>query len=82
MPLLKLPIEIGADAWVCADAFIGPDVVIGERVIVGARAVVMKDVAADLVVAGNPARKIGKREKMKEVASSTATYPQSLRIPE
>lgn len=62
MPLLKPPIEIGADVWICADAFIGPDVKIEDGVIVGARAVVVKDVAARMIVAGNPAQKTGKRE--------------------
>lgn len=61
MPLTKPPIEIGADAWVCADAFIGPDVTIGDGAIIGARAVVTKDVAPGWIVAGNPARRIGER---------------------
>ena len=61
MPLIKLPIEIGMDAWVCADAFIGPDVTIGDGAVVGARAVVTKNVAPGLIVAGNPAREIRKR---------------------
>ncbi len=60
-PLVKTPIEIGAGAWVCADAFIGPNVSIGEGAIVGARAVVTKNVAPGTIVAGNPAREIGKR---------------------
>jgi putative colanic acid biosynthesis acetyltransferase WcaF len=62
MPLLKPPIEIGADAWICADAFVGPGVTIGDASIIGARAVVMRDVAPATIVAGNPAREIGKRE--------------------
>lgn len=57
--LLKPPITIGSDAWVCADAFIGPGVVVGEGAIVGARAVAMKDVPANTIVVGNPARQIG-----------------------
>lgn len=61
MPLLKPPIEIGADAWVCADAFIGPNVTIGSGAIIGARAVVTKNVGPGLIVAGNPACEIGKR---------------------
>jgi putative colanic acid biosynthesis acetyltransferase WcaF len=61
MPLLKLPIKIGENAWVCADAFIGPNVTVGDDAIVGARAVVTKSVAAATIVAGNPAREIGKR---------------------
>lgn len=63
MPLLKLPVSIGADAWVCADAFVGPGVRIGARAIVGARAVAMKDVAEGAIVAGNPAQMIGSRDK-------------------
>lgn len=59
-PLLKPPIHIGADAWVCADAFIGPGVKVGPGSVVGARAVAMKDVEAQTVVVGNPARTIRK----------------------
>ncbi len=62
MPLLKLPIEIGDQAWVCADAFVGPGVRIGEGAIAGARAVVVRDVPAWTIVAGNPARAIKTRE--------------------
>lgn len=62
MPLLKLPITIADDAWICADAFIGPDVTIGPRAIVAGRAVVVKDVAQDLIVGGNPARLLKQRE--------------------
>ncbi|MEM7329331.1 MAG: putative colanic acid biosynthesis acetyltransferase [Pseudomonadota bacterium] len=55
-PLVKCKIEIGAGAWVATEAFIGPDVTIGERAIVGARAVVMRDVPADAIAQGNPAK--------------------------
>jgi putative colanic acid biosynthesis acetyltransferase WcaF len=61
MPLLKLPIVIESEAWICADAFIGPNVSVGHGAVVGARAVVMKDVNPWVVVAGNPARKIKNR---------------------
>lgn len=57
--LVKSPITIGEDAWICADAFIGPDVSVGIGAIVGARAVVMKDVPDNFIMAGNPARQIG-----------------------
>jgi putative colanic acid biosynthesis acetyltransferase WcaF len=60
-PLLKPPITIGSDAWVCADAFVGPGVAVGDGAIVGARAVAMKDVPAHAIVVGNPARQIKKR---------------------
>ena len=62
LPLLKQPITIGEGAWVCADAFIGPKVIIGDRAIVGARAVAMKDVASNMIVAGNPAKIVKPRE--------------------
>lgn len=61
-PLLKPPIHIGADAWICADAFVGPGVSVGRAAIVGARAVAMKDIAAGHVVVGNPAKTIRRLE--------------------
>lgn len=61
MPLTKPPIRIGARAWICADAFVGPGVDIGDGAIVGARAVVVKHVGPSEIVAGNPARTIGRR---------------------
>lgn len=63
MALLKFPISIGDGAWICADAFVGPGVRVGERAIVGARAVIMKDVAADAIMIGNPARLLRWRSK-------------------
>ena len=57
-PLLKPPIVIESDVWICADAFIGPGVTIGNGAIVGARAVAMKDVAPDSIVVGNPAEQL------------------------
>lgn len=50
------PIEIGDDCWIGGGAVICPGIRIGDRAIVGAGAVVTRDVAADTVVAGNPAR--------------------------
>lgn len=61
MPLLRPPIEIGDDVWVCADAFVGPDVRIGDGAIVGARSVVMKPLEPWTIYSGNPARSIRKR---------------------
>ena len=62
LPLLKPPIEIKNQAWVCADAFIGPGVTVGEGAVVGACAVVIRGVEPWTVVAGNPARYIKRRE--------------------
>lgn len=61
MPLLKLPITIEDDAWICAEAFIGPGVRVHQKAIVGARCVAMKDVAAGEIVVGNPARLLRSR---------------------
>jgi putative colanic acid biosynthesis acetyltransferase WcaF len=61
-PLVRPPIVIGSDAWICADAFVGPGVTVGEGAIVGARAVAMKDVKPRSIVVGNPARESRKRE--------------------
>lgn len=65
-PLLRPPIRIGSDAWICADAFVGPGVTVGEGAIVGARAVAMKDVNPRTIVVGNPARESRKRESINE----------------
>ena len=50
------PIAIGDDVWIGAGAHVLKGVTIGPRSVVGAGAVVTKDVPADVVVAGNPAR--------------------------
>ena len=52
--LVRAPIKIEADAWVCADAFVGPGVRIGTGAILGARGVAMKDLADRHLGLGNP----------------------------
>jgi len=61
LPLLKPPIKIQDQAWICADAFVGPGVTIGEGAIVGARAVAVKNVEPWSIVTGNPARLVNRR---------------------
>tara|TARA_B110001469_G_scaffold117373_1_gene123282 strand:- start:931 stop:1461 length:531 start_codon:yes stop_codon:yes gene_type:complete len=61
MPLIKPPIKIGDEVWVCADAFIGPNVTVADRAIVAAASVVVKDVLSSTIVGGNPSKKIKSR---------------------
>lgn len=61
MPLVKSPITLGDDVWVCADAFVGPGLTVGTRAVVAARAVVVRDVAENVVVGGHPAMKLHDR---------------------
>jgi len=61
--LVTAPISIEAGAWVCAEAFVGPGVTLGKRAVVLARAVVVRDVEANAVMGGNPARKVRDREE-------------------
>lgn len=56
LELVKAPITVGAEAWICADAFVGPGVAIGDGAIVAARAVATKDVPPYVIIVGNPAR--------------------------
>lgn len=62
MPLIKPPIHVADQVWICADAFVGPGVTVGEGAVVGARAVAVKDVPPWSIVAGNPARVVKQRE--------------------
>lgn len=48
-------------AWIATNAIILPGVVIGKGAVVGAGAVVSKSVAAYDIVAGNPAKSVGKK---------------------
>src|SRR5665213_2074870 len=54
---------IGNRVWIGYRALILPGVKIGEGAVVGAGAVVTKDVEPFAIVAGNPARKIGERNR-------------------
>lgn len=53
---LGAPITIEDDVWVGGAAIILPGITVGARSVVAAGAVVTKDVPADVVVAGNPAK--------------------------
>ncbi|MET0871100.1 MAG: DapH/DapD/GlmU-related protein, partial [Paeniglutamicibacter terrestris] len=50
------PITIGENVWIGGGATILPGVSIGENSVIGAGSVVTRDVPANVVAVGNPAR--------------------------
>lgn len=77
------PVTIGADCWICSSATIVGGVTIGAGSIVAAGAVVTKDVPANSLVAGVPARVIRQLDE-KDRINVWQTYqenkmPRSLR---
>lgn len=66
-------VVIGADVWLGSQCLILSGVDIGHGAVVGARAVVTKHVAPYAIVAGNPAREIGKRFSDAQIAALLAT---------
>jgi acetyltransferase-like isoleucine patch superfamily enzyme len=54
------PVVLEKNVWLGDGAFVGKGVTIGQNSIVGARAVVTRDVPANVVVAGNPAKVVKK----------------------
>ena len=65
--LISAPIVIGKNVWIGANVTVTPGVTIGDGAIVAAGAVVTKDVLAETIVAGVPAkfmRKVKKRKIM------------------
>lgn len=60
-PLTTGPIVIKEGAFVFAEAFVGMNVVVEAGAVVAARAVVVRSVPEGEIVAGNPARTIGRR---------------------
>ena len=61
LQLITKPITIGKNSFIGARAMILPGVIIGDQAIVGAMSVVSRDVPDHQIVAGNPAKNIGKR---------------------
>ncbi|WP_306209173.1 sugar O-acetyltransferase [Actinoplanes sp. RD1] len=53
-----LPITIGDNVWIGGMTVICPGVTVGDNSVIGAGAVVTKDIPADVVAVGNPARVI------------------------
>lgn len=61
--LIRSKITIGDNVWIAADAFIGPGITIGSNSIIAARAVCTKDIEADSIIGGNPAKLIKNYKK-------------------
>lgn len=61
--LVLKSVHIQKNAWIGANAIILPGVTVGENAIVGAGSVVTKNVPADSIVAGDPAKFIRKIKK-------------------
>lgn len=57
------PITIGKNVWIGIASTVLPGVTIGDNAIVGANSVVTKDVPANAIVVGSPAKKIGEVPK-------------------
>lgn len=60
--LIAEPIVIEDYAWIAMGAIVLPGVTIGRGAVIGAGAVVTKSVEPLMIVAGNPARPLGRRE--------------------
>jgi len=54
------PIRIGDKVWIAGQSAVLKGVTVGDRAVIGFRAVVTKDVPPETIVAGNPAKEIGK----------------------
>ncbi|MFS0665887.1 maltose acetyltransferase domain-containing protein [Bacillus mojavensis] len=52
------PVTIGDNVWIGGRAVINPGVTIGDNAVIASGSVVTKDVPANTVVGGNPARKL------------------------
>jgi len=63
------PITIGNNVWIGTGAVILPGVTIGDNSVISVGAIVMSDVPANVVVAGNPARKIMSLESKQAIGA-------------
>jgi putative colanic acid biosynthesis acetyltransferase WcaF len=60
--IFSKPIIIEDEVWIATDVFIAPGVTIGKGAVIGARSSVFKSVEGGYVYAGNPLKKLRKRE--------------------
>lgn len=69
MPSSNGDIVVGHDCWITDASTILSGITIGNGAVVGTRAVVTKDVAPYTIVAGNPARVVGRRFSEEQAAA-------------
>ncbi|MAU60316.1 MAG: acetyltransferase [Parvibaculum sp.] len=60
------PIRIGENVWLGVRAIVGKGVTIGENSIIGAGSVVTRDIPANCIAAGNPARVVRELDTTRE----------------
>lgn len=60
-PTTRGDIEVGHDCWIALESVVLSGVTIGNGAVVATRSVVTKDVRPYAIVAGNPAREVGRR---------------------
>jgi putative colanic acid biosynthesis acetyltransferase WcaF len=58
---VSAPIRIADECWIAARVFVGPGVEVGHAAVIGAGSNVTTNVEAETIVAGNPAKFVGKR---------------------
>ncbi len=68
------PVYIGDNVWIGDHAMVLKGVTIGENSVVAAGAVVVKDVPANVVVAGNPAKIVKELDTEREMKTRAATF--------
>jgi len=69
MPGSRGDIRVGNDCWVTDRSTVFSGITIGDGAVVGTEAVVTKDVRPYTIVAGNPAREIGRRFAEEQAAA-------------
>ncbi|MBF0452586.1 MAG: acyltransferase [Candidatus Magnetomorum sp.] len=74
------PVIIKDNVWVCESAIICKGVTIGENSVVGAGSVVVRDIPANCIAAGNPAKKVKALDPGRTINKRTDWYlhPQKL----
>jgi len=68
------PIRIGENVWLGVRAIVGKGVTIGENSIIGAGAVVTRDIPANCIAAGNPARVVRELDPSREFKRRSSLF--------